>query len=272
MAYIDSYFFSMPISVRLLIIFILMMLIVLFSIRKKQLTGSGLIAAFIVGSVITYIGGLSGILIMLFFFLSAAVIGKIIPDNRRKIQKKGARRDAMQVLANSIPALIGLFLFRFTVYDTLGLVMFSTGIAEAVADTWSGEIGALSKSDPVSIITFTKVPKGLSGGVSALGTFSGLLGSFLVALLSVGCFTLPLLMLPVITISGTLGALFDSFLGATVQVHYRRNDGSLTEHEESDGRKNERARGISFIDNDVVNLLSGLFSVLIAFILTVVAV
>lgn len=269
MEYIDSLFFSLHPAVRLLIIAVLMALIVIFAVRKKQLTKGGIIAAVIVGSIITYIGGISALLIMLFFFLSAAVIGKIIPSDRMKIQKKGGQRDSAQVLANSIPALIGLFMYHFTPYSTLSLIMFSSGIAEAVADTWSGEIGSLSRSDPVSIITFTKVPKGLSGGVSLLGTFSGLLGSLLIALLSVGCFVLHPLAIAIITISGTLGALFDSFLGATVQVHYRREDGSLTEKEWSDGRRNVRARGIPFMDNDAVNLFSGLFAVLISFLLSI---
>ena len=268
MAYFDSLFFSLSIPFRLAVIAFLMALIVLFAVKKRQLTRSGIIAAVIVGVIITYIGGLSGLLIMLFFFLSAALIGKIVPSGRMGIQKKGAKRDAMQVLANSIPSLIGLFMYRFTSYPVLGLVLFSSGIAEAVADTWSGELGALSKNDPVSIITFTKVPKGLSGGVSLMGTLSGLMGSFLVALLSVGCYTLSLIYLPIITIAGALGSLCDSFLGATLQVHYRREDGSLTEHEKSDGKKNVRARGIPFIDNDAVNLLSGLFSILISFLLS----
>lgn len=272
MAYIDSLFFSLNPFIRVLIIMALMLLIVAFSIKKKQLTTSGIVAAFIVGTIITYIGGLSGIFIMLFFFLSAAVIGKVIPDRNKSIHKKGGRRDSAQVLANSIPALIGLFMFRFTDFAQIGLVLYATGLAEATADTWSGELGALSKSDPVSIITFTKVPKGLSGGVSFVGTLSGLIGSFLIALLSVGCYTLSPIMIAIITISGTLGALFDSFLGATLQVHYRREDGSLTEHRESDGKKNVRARGISFIDNDAVNFLSGLFAVLIAFVLSLVAI
>ena len=268
MAYIDSLFFSLSIPLRVLVIAFLMLLIVIFAVRKKQLTTSGLATAVIVGSIITYIGGISGILVMLFFFFSAAVIGKVIPDKKGAIQKKGGQRDAMQVLANSIPCLTGLFLLEFTEYGELGIIMFATGIAEAVSDTWSGEIGSLSKSDPVSIITFTRVPKGLSGGVSLLGCLSGLMGSFLVAVLSVGCFLLPLIALPIITVSGALGSLADSFLGATVQVHYRREDGSLTEKEVSDGKRNVRARGIPFIDNDMVNLLSGLFSVLIAFLLS----
>ncbi len=268
MAYFDSLFFSEPVIIRLLIIAFLMASVAVFAFIKKQLTISGIAAAVAVGSIVTYIGGLTALVILLFFFLSAAVIGRVLPEKAGRIHKKGGRRDAMQVLANGVPAVIGLLIYRFTGFGTAGLVMFSAGIAEATADTWSGELGSLSRSDPVSIITFTKVPKGLSGGVSAIGTLSGLLASFLVSLLAAGCYLLPPLSIPIITVSGILGALFDSFLGATIQVHYRRPDGALTELEESDGKKNERARGIPFIDNDTVNFLSGLFAVLIAFILS----
>ncbi len=269
MAYIDSYFFSFPLFLRLLIIAALMLLTALISIRHKLLSLSGVIAAVVVGTLVTYIAGLSGLVILLFFFLSSAVISHVVPDTARmKTQKKGSLRDGMQVFANGFPCLVALFLYRFTPYETVSLIMFSSAVAEAVADTWAGEIGTLSKHDPVSIITFTRTPKGISGGVSLLGTAASLLGAFLVALLAVGCYILPLLSIAIITISGALGALFDSLLGATVQVHYREEDGSLSEHRERNGKKNERARGIPFIDNDAVNLLSGLFALLISFFLS----
>ena len=185
-----------------------------------------------------------------------------------KIQKKGGRRDCVQVFANSVPAVIGLLVFRFSPYKDAGMCVFAAGLAEAVADTWSGELGMLSKSDPVSIITFTKVPKGLSGGVSLAGTLSGLAASFLMACLFVGFYETAPAFLGIVTVSGILGALFDSVLGATVQVHYRRKDGTLTEHRMDGDQENARARGIPFITNDMVNFLSGLFACAIAFCLS----
>lgn len=267
MRYLDNLFLSLPLYLRLVIIALLMASVAFFAIRKRQLTGGGTFAAVVVGTLIFYMGCVSALVQMLFFFFSATIISKIIKENKaaRGIQKKGSRRDAVQVLANSLPSLIGLAVFYFSPLKSEGLVMFSAAIAEAASDTWSGEIGVLSKDDPVSIITGTRVPKGLSGGVSALGCFAALVASFIVGLLNIASSRASLFSLSVITVSGTLGSLLDSLLGATVQVHYRKKDGSLTEKEYTDGERNERARGIPFVTNDTVNLLSGLFSVFFAF-------
>lgn len=269
MRYVDSWFFSSSIALRLLIIALVLSAVAVFAWKKRQLTMGGIASAILIGAIIIYIGGLSGILMMLFFFLSSAVIGKLFKHpGVMKIQKKGGRRDCLQVFANSIPSVIGLLVYRFSPYQAAGLCMFASGLAEAVADTWSGELGMLSKNDPVSIITFTKVPKGLSGGVSLAGTLSGLAAAFLMACLFVGFYEAAPIFLAIVTISGILGALFDSVLGATVQVHYRRKDGSLTEHRITGGDENERARGIPFITNDMVNFLSGLFACALAFCLS----
>ena len=77
----------------------------------------------------------------------------------------------------------------------------------------------------------------------------------LIAVLYIGTFGGSLSDAAIIASSGFLGALLDSFLGATIQVKYRDKDGALTEEDTGN-----RARGIPFIDNDAVNLISGLFS------------
>ena len=264
MNYIDNLYFSLSPVLRLLIASVLLLLIAFLCWKKKQLTVSGSIAAFSIGVIILYIGGVSAFGMLIFFFLSSAVIGKVVPHRTGKIQKKGSCRDMAQVLANSVPAIIGLFIYRFTPYEMPGLIAFAASLAEAMSDTWAGDIGVLSRQDPVSIVTFTKVPKGLSGGISALGCLASVIASFLMALLFTGCYMASFASLSIITISGALGALFDSFLGGTLQIHYRRKDGSLTENEYTDGERNERARGIPFMDNDMVNFLSGMFAFAIA--------
>ena len=52
----------------------------------------------------------------------------------------------------------------------------------------------------------------------------------------------------------------DAKLTSSKVMVVAQNDGTLTEKDEIDGKKLERVRGISFIDNDAVNLISGLFS------------
>ena len=188
-----------------------------------------------------------------------------------RIGKKGSERDMMQVAANGLPAALMLILSRISPFPITAIVAFAAAIAEAEADTMASEIGMLSHKDPVSIITFTKVPKGLSGGVTVLGTASAALSSFLIAFLFMGTFGCLWKDFFIIAASGTLGALFDSFLGATLQVHYRDRTGALTEKEkDEDGNDNTRVRGIRWIDNDMVNLLSGLFSSSVAFALSLI--
>ena len=264
MNYIDNLYFALSPIARISIAAVVLAIIAVVSWKLKHLTVSGAIAAFVVGSIILYIGGVSAIGMLMFFFISSALISKVLPHRTEKIQKKGSCRDMAQVFANSVPAIIGLFIYRFTPYETPGLVAFAAALAEAMSDTWAGDIGVMSRHDPVSIITFTKVPKGLSGGISALGCMASLLASFLMGLLFTGCYMTGFASLSIITIAGALGALFDSFLGGTLQIHYRRKDGSLTENQFTDGEENERARGLKFMDNDMVNFLSGMFAFTVA--------
>lgn len=260
---LDGLFFSLSPLWRLLIIALLMALMIIVSRRKRFLTWGGCAAAALLGLVVMYISGISGIVLLLFFFLSSSIVSHL---SRRLdyIAEKGDERDMMQVAANGIPAALSILLYRISPYPEAFIIAFAAAIAEAEADTFSGEIGRLSHSDPVSILTFTKVPKGLSGGITALGLAAGAASSFLIALLFMGTFGCTLSSLLIIASSGFLGSVFDSLLGASIQVQYRREDGSITEKAEEDGRRNERARGIKWLDNDMVNLLSGLFSVSIA--------
>lgn len=232
--------------------------------KKRWLTVSGSIASIVSGSIVLYIGGFSAFMILTFFFLAGSLVGKLL-DREIKSEKKGNERDMAQVFANCIPALLALFIYRLTPYKVPAIVAYAAAIAEALADTWAGDFGMLSNRDPVSIITFTRVPKGISGGVTALGFAGAMFGSAMIALLFEGTYSPSFASFFVIAISGFFGSVIDSVLGATIQVHYRDREGFLTEKEGDGKGRFERVRGIPFIDNDAVNLISGLFSFSLAF-------
>ena len=255
---LDGMFFDLPLYARIIIIAVFLTLAAVFSYKKRFLTISGVITSIVLGFIVFYIGGVSGVAVFLFFFVSASMLSRL-SDGKNTVAEKTGRRDMMQVIANGVPAALMLVLYGIT-HNPVFIGAFAAAIAEAEADTAASSIGMLSSRPPVSIITFTPVPPGLSGGVSAIGTLSALAFSALIAILDMGTFGCSFQELLAIAASGFIGALFDSFLGATVQVHYRKDDGSLTEKSMENGRKLERARGIPFIDNDMVNLLSGLFS------------
>ena len=254
---------------QLLIYLAILSFMALLSYKKKWLTLSGAISAFLLGLIVLWMGGFSAFVVFLFFFISSSLVSRVSKEINRR-EKKGNSRDMVQVLANGLPAVLSLLLTRLPSLYIPALVAFSSAVAEATADTWSGSIGSLSHKDPLSIITLTKVPKGISGGVTLLGFLGGLSASLLVSSLSIGVFGLSLGMGCIIAGSGFLGSVLDSFFGAVFQVQYRAKDGSLTEKDEEDGEKNERVRGIPGFDNDMVNLVSGILSSTLALLLATI--
>ena len=261
---LDSYFLPLETGYRVLIIVLFLALMAVFAKAKRLLTWSGTAAACALGFIVFYLGGVSGIVLFLFFFLTCSMLSKLTGDVPR-VGKKGGERDWAQVVANGLPAAFALILAELSPYPQSAYIAFAAALAEAEADCFAGGVGILSRSDPVSVVTFTKVPRGISGGVTALGLASSVLASFLLALVFAGTYGCDVPELLTITACGFLGALFDSFLGATVQVQYRGKDGALTERErDGDGNLNEHVRGLPFLDNDMVNLLSGLFALFLA--------
>ena len=247
---LDGLFFPLGIGAKVAIIAAVLVGIALIARYRRLLDPAGIAAAAIIGFIVFFIGGVSGFVIFLFFFLSSSAVTKICRG-----RGKGRPRTASQVVANGLPAAIALLSYAAFSYPRCALLAFAAAVAEASADTWAGEIGQLSHKDPVSIVTFTRVPKGISGGVTVLGLSASVLSAMLIAVLYIGTFGGSLSDAAIIASSGFLGALLDSFLGATIQVKYRDKDGALTEEDTGN-----RVRGIPFIDNDAVNLISGLFS------------
>ena len=249
-AMLDGLFFPLDLPFRVAIIATILAVIAAIAYYRRLLDRSGIAAALIIGFIVFFIGGVSGFVVFLFFFLSSSAVTKVCRGKR-----KGRPRTASQVVANGLPAAVALLSYASFSYPHGALIAFAAAIAEAAADTWAGEIGQLSHKDPVSVVTFTRVPKGISGGVTVLGLSASVLSSLLIAILYIGTFGGSFSDAAIITSSGFLGALLDSFLGATIQVKYRDDDGALTEEDTGN-----RVRGIPFIDNDAVNLISGLFS------------
>ena len=253
------------------------LLLVGFALRKKSLSSSGGIATFFVGVTVFTLLGVGGWLILIIFFVSCTIIGKISRPAAERvssgIQKKGGCRDYMQVFANGGPATAAAILYAMT-GDHIYLVAFGAAIAESNADTWAGEIGILSESQPVSIINFQPVETGLSGGVTVLGTAASFVGSSIIAASWYYFFsrisgdydwsTDAVL----IAITGFIGGLVDSVLGATIQVHYYDEENHMiTEHETKNGKRLPIVRGVQYIDNDMVNLMSNIYSMIMAYFL-----
>lgn len=219
---------------------------------------------------VLYFLNFGGWVILLLFFLTSNVLGRLSRSqvDTSAIQKKGGPRDWAQVGANGVLA-GGAALFYALGGGTLALVMFGASVAAATSDTWASEAGVLSRTPPVSITTFRVVPRGMSGGITWLGTMSSIVGSLVIALAWYATFVpyndrSSLFLASIVALSGVVGAFVDSLLGATLQGHYWDPDKKqITEHSAIDGKKLELCRGVRWIDNDVVNFLSNAIAVMV---------
>ncbi len=234
--------------------------------RKNSVNSSGFLAGVLVGVSIYFFGGPVFWLLLGGFFVSSSLITRFKKAEKKQfdgIFEKTGTRDHLQVFANSITAVL-LAVFYFITSDPVYLAGFVTAFAASNADTWASEIGTLSREDPISALTFKKVPRGTSGGISLLGLGASLAGSLFIAGLF---FTAAVLIkgyssvLAPVTIlaaaGGFLGSVIDSILGATVQAQYLCTvTGAVTEKTHTKGKATLHIRGLRVINNDAVNLIS----------------
>ena len=241
--------------------------VALAAVRSRALTRDGGLAAVVVGSVCVA-AGWSWAALLVFFFVTSSILSRVRAPVRSRLTEavvaKGGARDAVQVLANggifALAALLSLLL-PWAGWAPLG----AGAIAASTADTWSSEVGTLSRTPPRLITSGMRVPPGTSGAVTPLGLGAAVAGAVLVALVArlvgwpenAGVAALA---------GGVAGALADSLLGARWQVRRRcPRCGENTERElHPCGTNTELTGGITWLDNDGVNLLSGATGALVA--------
>ena len=221
--------------------------------RARALTGSGAIAAALVGGTILIGGGWAGGAALLTFFITGTLLSRIGTDAAaRSGEAKGDRRDAGQVLANggaaALAALAG--------YSEPAAARWAitAALAAAAADTWATTIGGTSRSAPRLLFSGRTVPAGTSGAITWRGTAGAAAGALIVALAAgVVADDHPLIL--VAALIGLLGMFIDSALGATVQgrSHCPACDLPTERAVHRCGTRTNAVGGWRWVDNDVVN-------------------
>jgi len=193
-------------------------------------------------------GGLKYVLPIAIFFILSTLLSKLGPKNLHK-SKNG--RNVNQVFANGG---VGLVLCVFNHFNQTELIyyMFLASIAAANSDTWATEIGKLSRTRPIDIISGRDLARGESGGITLIGLLGSISGSFVIA--TIGYFLdVNTSFLIIVFISGFLGSLFDSILGSTLQARFILKDGkTIKEGKEQDSY---HYSGLLSINNNSVNFL-----------------
>jgi uncharacterized protein (TIGR00297 family) len=233
----------------------------------RLLTAGGAAAAAVVGTIV-FLAGVDWAFLLLFFFLTSSALSRLIGDRTKgaAIQQKGDRRDFAQVMANGSVFAASAAAFVFTSHQ--GWAAAACGaIASATADTWSTELGMAWGGEPRHLLTGTRLPAGMSGGVTWLGSAAAFAGAVSTALLAHALqFGVPV---HVVVAGGLAGAFGDSLLGATIQER-RWCDvcGTATERAvHRCGTKTLVRGGIRRFGNDAVNLTSIAVGALVSWLL-----
>jgi len=266
---LDGLVFGLSCNLSLLALALIFAVLALAAYWLKLLTAPGAMAAFLMGMAVTAGLNWQGVTLLALFFVTSNILGTLCcrmqhtPDE--VAEQKSGQRDQLQVAANGLAASVAAVAALLTGSET-AVIVFGAALAEATADTWAGEIGRLSGRAPVSLLTGKPVPRGISGGVTVLGTAAGAAACVFIAVIWAIFRRGP--GAPIVALCGFFGCLFDSLLGDRAQALYVTPDGSYTERSSSpDGTPYVLQRGRVWIDNDTVNLFSNAFSAFLALIL-----
>jgi len=249
---------------------VLACLVALAAVRARSLTVGGAVAATIVGTVaVAADWGWAALLLV--YFTSSSLLSRLGASRKAArtagmIEKHGAR-DAWQVLANGAVftvALVVSMVAPFPVCDTAAFAA-ACALSASAADTWATEIGTLAGHTPRSILTWRPMNVGESGGVTSVGWLGALAGATVVAA-AAAVFVPESTEFSIVVIAGIVGTTVDSLAGATIQ-HRRWCDtcGRMTEmHVHTCGTRTRHLRGVTWIENDAVNLISTLSGAMVA--------
>ena len=270
--------------------------------RGGSLDTSGAVGAALVGWGTLYAGVRFGVVLGAFFFLSSAMtrvggeIKKKIDENHVPGKASGAR-NWIQVAANGLVPTFLAMSYSFATGGPEYLLgvnnAFETPLAAAFigyygcccGDTWSSELGVLSRKMPRLITTGKECKPGTNGGVTTLGLVASAAGGFAVGFafwcgglfvpVVTGNVTLALQFAaqwPVLVIglgAGLVGSLMDSLLGATIQF-----SGYCSERRRmvsKPGPTVTKVSGLNFLSNSAVNFVTASLCALILYYGTIFA-
>ncbi|KAF2667291.1 hypothetical protein BT63DRAFT_456593 [Microthyrium microscopicum] len=273
------------------------------AISRNSLTPIGIVAAVLTAGAHAIHPWSVFFTLLVVFFLAGTAVTKVKHDIKAKLTHSSSGspggegpRGHIQVLANSIVASVLILLHAWVLRqnEKKGSCLPRKGLqiedvlvfgiignyAAVASDTFSSELGILSKSNPRLITApWRVVPPGTNGGVSATGLQAGLLGSFLIS-------TVAVVMMPLcagwtlqskvnlvvgLTAVGLGGSLLDSLLGAALQASvvdvrtgkviegdggYKVLVAASTPTKDTKGSQSRKiAVGHDILDNNAVNLL-----------------
>lgn len=262
-SFILSYLFLYYNSSILLMSVLLAEVIFVVVFFSKSIDYYGSILSMLIVFSYMYFGGKIGIFILLSEYFFIFIVG-LIKKLKVRNKKEKSCRGFLQIIING--GLGTLFVILYGIFNDDKLLIISIiSVSGCFIDSVSSDVGVFSKKKPYDIFKRKNVPTGLSGGVSILGIISSLICSILIAAFIYISMNLNIINFFLITSIIFFQTIIDSFFGSMLQVKYRcKKCNTLSENTMCCNSKTEKISGISFIDNNMVNLMSSIVTTVIA--------
>jgi uncharacterized protein (TIGR00297 family) len=180
----------------------------------------GALAGAAIAFLLMVAAGLGGFLPLVAVFVLTLLATRWRSERKRNLgvaERRGGRTTS-QVVANlGAAALCAVAAIGFPRFDEFLMVGAMAALAEATADTVSSEAGQAAAKQARMILDLRRAPIGTNGAVSVEGTLAGCTAAFIVAWVSAFFGVVSWHWMPVITVAGIAGMLFDSVLGGTLE-------------------------------------------------------
>ncbi|KAK2422718.1 protein VTE6, chloroplastic [Trifolium repens] len=155
------------------------------------LSFSGIVAAFLLGTLTWRAFGSSGFLLVATYFIIGTAATKVKMAQKMEqgvAEKRRGRRGPGSVIGSSAADCLCAFLTIFGVggpaFSQLWRLGFVASFCTKLSDTVSSEIGKAYGKTTYLVTTFKVVPRGTEGAVSVEGTLAGILASVVLAFVS----------------------------------------------------------------------------------------
>lgn len=205
------------------------------------LSGLGIVAAFLLGTLTWRAFGSSGFLLVATYFVIGTGVTKVKMAQKEAqgvAEKRKGRRGPGSVIGSSAAACVFALLSIFQVwglpFNRLWELGFVASFCTKLSDTVSSEIGKAYGKTTYLVTTFKIVPRGTEGAVSVEGTLAGLFASLLLssAACLMGEITVP--EAAICVVASQIANLGESVIGALFQ----------------------EKEGFQWLNNDVVNVIN----------------
>ncbi len=235
--------------------------------KRDAISVTGFIALVSITVLFLCLSGWNWFLLLFFMFGSSSALTRYRHGDKADMDSviaKTGPRDAQQAFANFGASIVCFLTYQFYPSEIVAAAYIGS-VAGVNADSWASEIGGLSKKPPRMITNFSIVPKGISGGVTFLGTVGGILGSAFISITGLYLISLsinlnhPGKIFIAAFSGGVLGLITDSLIGDKFQILFENVKG-YTEQAMDGAHQNKIIKGCKYINNDLVNLIAAFFA------------